>query len=87
MLLSGPDWLYPLTCGIQDTVIPDSKYLYPICSPWWLFNRMRILASGQVIEDIEYSLQTITDQIITQTGFCNGNKSKRFNYTNNTFLF
>ena len=48
---------------------------------------MRILASGQLIEDIEYSLQTITDQIITQTGFCNGNKSKRFNYTNNTFLF
>ena len=56
--ITGSDWLDPSTFRISYTLYNSQesgsiKRLRPIGSPWGFFRRMRILAGGQIIEDID----------------------------------
>ncbi|MFM7982406.1 MAG: hypothetical protein ACKPKO_24105, partial [Candidatus Fonsibacter sp.] len=55
--IASQDWLDPSTFRIMYDVRNDSndgaKLLRPIGGPWSFFSRMRILAGGQVLEDID----------------------------------
>ena len=60
-MLTGTDWLDPSTVRIMftlnnsDATAPQKKFLHPLNPlPANFFRRLRILAGGQVIEDIDY---------------------------------
>jgi hypothetical protein len=57
ILLSGSDWLDPGTFRIMFDLKNDdgagNHNLYPVSGAWGFFSRMRILSSGQVLEDID----------------------------------
>jgi hypothetical protein len=57
ILLTGDDWLDPSTLRIMFTLNNDetdtAKKLRPLSGPWCFFRRMRILAAGQLVEDID----------------------------------
>lgn len=58
--LTGQDWLDPTTFRVMFDVVnnerdsPIIKPLLPVSGPWCFFRRVRLLAGGQVIEDIDY---------------------------------
>ena len=58
-------WLDPSTCRIMfdsaNTDITAGHKLRPIGGPWSLFNNVRILASGQIIEDIDIMHNSVND--------------------------
>ena len=55
--IASHDWLDPSTFRImfdlQNTDNAANHRLRPIGGPWSFFSRMRILAGGQILEDIE----------------------------------
>ena len=57
ILLTGDNWLDPSTLRIMFTLNNDetdtAKKLRPLSGPWSFFRRMRILAAGQLVEDID----------------------------------
>jgi len=55
ILLTGEDWLDPSTLRVMFTVknTGTAGYVRVIGSPWSFFRRMRILAAGQLVEDID----------------------------------
>ena len=57
ILLTGDNWLDPSTLRIMLTLNNDetdtNKRLRPLSGPWSFFRRMRILAAGQLVEDID----------------------------------
>ena len=57
ILLTGDNWLDPSTLRIMFNVNNDStvdtKSLFVLGGPWCFFRRMRILAAGQLVEDID----------------------------------
>jgi hypothetical protein len=57
ILLTGDNWLDPSTLRVMFDVNNDDtsigKSLRPIGGPWCFFRRMRILAAGQLVEDID----------------------------------
>ena len=57
ILLTGDNWLDPSTLRIMLTLNNDDttadKELRPLSGPWSFFRRMRILAAGQLVEDID----------------------------------
>ena len=56
ILLTGDNWLDPSTFRIMFDVRNNgtsAKYLYVLGGPHVFFRRMRILASGQLVEDID----------------------------------
>ena len=55
ILLTGDNWLDPSTLRIMFTLNNDetAKNLRPLSGPWSFFRRMRILAAGQLVEDID----------------------------------
>jgi hypothetical protein len=57
ILLTGDNWLDPSTLRVMFTLNNDDsgigKSLRPIGGPWSFFRRMRILAAGQLVEDID----------------------------------
>lgn len=58
--LTGKDWLDPNTFRVMfdlvndDPVGTDAKRLRPLSGPWSFFRRVRLMAGGQLIEDIDY---------------------------------
>ena len=56
MLLTGDNWLDPSTFRIQFDLnnldANANKELKAISGPWSFFRRMRVLCSGQLVEDI-----------------------------------
>ena len=57
ILLTGDNWLDPSTLRVMFTLtneeVTAAKCLRPLSGPWSFFRRMRILAAGQVVEDID----------------------------------
>ena len=57
ILLTGDNWLDPSTIRVMFTVNNDesdaAKHLRVLSGPWSFFRRMRILAAGQLVEDID----------------------------------
>ena len=57
ILLTGDNWIDPSTLRVMFTLNNDEptvgKALRPIGGPWSFFRRMRILAAGQLVEDID----------------------------------
>ncbi len=56
ILLTGDNWLDPSTFRILFDVRNNgtsAKFLYVLCGPHCFFRRMRILAAGQLVEDID----------------------------------
>ena len=63
ILLTGEDWLDPSTLRVMfrlnNLALPDPAsggvfpQLRPLGGPWSFFRRMRILAAGQLVEDID----------------------------------
>ncbi len=57
ILLTGDNWLDPSTLRIMFNVNNDStteaKKLHVVGGPWCFFRRLRILAAGQLVEDID----------------------------------
>ena len=56
ILLTGDNWLDPSTFRIMFDVRnngPNTKWLYVLGGPHCFFRRMRILAAGQLVEDID----------------------------------
>jgi hypothetical protein len=56
ILLTGDNWLDPSTLRIMFTLNNDEtgdKELRVLSGPWSFFRRMRILAAGQLVEDID----------------------------------
>ena len=62
LLVSGDSWMDPSTCRVMfdlrnlassaaDALV--KKTLRPLGGPWSFFRRMRVLAGGQVVEDID----------------------------------
>jgi len=53
---TGQDWLDPTTFRVMFDVVNDDeeKYLRPVSGPWSFFRRVRPLAGGQLLEDIDY---------------------------------
>ena len=60
IVLTGQDWLDPTTFRVMFDVVNTQyddismKWLRPVSGPWSFFRRVRLLASGQLIEDIDY---------------------------------
>ena len=58
--LTGQDWLDPTTFRAMFDVVNNEydqikfKQVYPVSGPWGFFRRVRLLASGQLLEDIDY---------------------------------
>lgn len=54
--LTGQDWLDPTTFRVMFDVVNNTsnKRLLPVSGPWGFFRRVRLLAGGQLIEDIDY---------------------------------
>ena len=57
ILLTGDNWLDPSTLRVMFNVNNDNvaaaKKLFVLGGPWCFFRRMRILAAGQLVEDID----------------------------------
>ena len=56
ILLTGDNWLDPSTLRVQFTINNDetaTKNLFVLGGPHCFFRRMRILCSGQLVEDID----------------------------------
>ena len=57
MLLTGDQWLDPGTVRLQFTLSNQdanaAKLLRVISGPWSFFRRVRILAGGQILEDMD----------------------------------
>ena len=57
ILLTGDNWLDPSTLRVMFTLtneeVTAAKRLRPLSGPWSFFRRMRILAAGQLVEDID----------------------------------
>ncbi len=57
ILLTGDNWLDPSTLRVMFTLNNDetegNKELRVLSGPWSFFRRMRILAAGQLVEDID----------------------------------
>ena len=57
ILLTGDSWMDPSTLRVMYKLNNDStdanKNLRPLSGPWSFFRRMRILAAGQLVEDID----------------------------------
>ena len=59
--LTGEGWLDPSTLRVMfalnnvttNTTAGDTKVLRPVGGPWCFFRRMRLLAGGTIIEDID----------------------------------
>ena len=55
--IAGQDWLDPSTFRIMYDLRNDAaiagQQLRPVGGPWSFFSRMRILAGGQILEDID----------------------------------
>jgi len=64
--LTGEGWLDPSTVRLMydlnnvttDTVLTNEKVLRPVGGPWSFFRRMRVLAGGTIIEDIDNYART-----------------------------
>ena len=56
--LTGDSWLDPSTLRVVFNLVNDganaAKKLYPVSGPWSFFRRLRVLAGGQLLEDIDY---------------------------------
>ena len=56
--LTGDSWLDPSTLRVVFTLVNGgttaAQKLYPVSGPWSFFRRLRVLAGGQLIEDIDY---------------------------------
>ena len=56
--LTGDSWLDPSTLRVVFTLVNDgataAQKLFPVSGPWSFFRRLRVLAGGQLIEDIDY---------------------------------
>ena len=56
--ITGDHWLDPSTFRIMfDVVTADTdatRRLRPLLAPWAFFRRLRVLAGGQLVEDIDY---------------------------------
>ncbi len=59
--LTGKDWLDPSTFRVAFDLVNEATvsgtanpFLRPLSGPWCLFRRVRLLAAGQVVEDIDY---------------------------------
>ena len=56
--LIGDSWLDPSTLRVVFTLVNDSataaQKLYPVSGPWSMFRRLRVMAGGQLLEDIDY---------------------------------
>ena len=52
---TGQDWLDPTTSRVMFEIvnIQTAKILRPVSGPWF-FRRVRLLAGGQMLEDIDY---------------------------------
>ena len=59
ILLTGDNWMDPSTFRVMFTLNnldTGTKRLRPLGGPWSFFRRMRILAAGQLVEDVmEYN--------------------------------
>ena len=56
ILLTGEDWMDPSTLRIMFNIRNNGnnlQYLRLLGGPWCFFRRMRILAAGQLVEDID----------------------------------
>ena len=57
ILLTGDNWLDPSTMRIMFNVnnenATEAKKLHVVGGPWCFFRRLRILAAGQLVEDID----------------------------------
>ncbi len=64
--LTGDGWLDPSTLRVMydlknvttNTVATDPKELRPVGGPWCFFRRMRLMAGGTIIEDIDNYART-----------------------------
>ena len=64
--LTGEGWLDPSTVRVMfdlnnvttNTTVTDQKELRPAGGPWSFFRRMRLMAGGTVIEDIDNYART-----------------------------
>ena len=58
IVLTGDSWLDPSTFRLMFDVVNNdtnaAHTLKPLLAPWAFFRRMRILAGGQLVEDIDY---------------------------------
>ena len=58
IVLTGDSWLDPSTFRLMFDVVNNdtnaNHNLRPLLAPWAFFRRMRILAGGQLVEDIDY---------------------------------
>ena len=58
LTLTGDSWLDPSTLRVMFNLVNDgasaANKLYPVSGPWCFFRRLRVLAGGQLIEDIDY---------------------------------
>ena len=56
ILLTGDNWMDPSTLRVLfqlNNDEPTAKALRPLSGPWSFLRRMRILAAGQLVEDID----------------------------------
>ena len=58
ILLTGDHWMDPSTIRVlfqlnNDEATDSGKALRPLSGPWSFFRRMRVLAAGQLVEDID----------------------------------
>ena len=59
--LTGKDWMDPSTFRVAFDLVNEATasgsanpFLRPLSGPWCFFRRVRLLAAGQVVEDIDY---------------------------------
>jgi hypothetical protein len=56
ILLTGDNWMDPSTFRVMFTLnnleTDGGKRLRPLGGPWSFFRRMRVLAAGQLVEDV-----------------------------------
>ena len=57
ILLTGDNWLDPSTLRVMlklnNKSTDNDKWLRPLSGPWSFFRCMRILAAGQLVDDID----------------------------------
>jgi hypothetical protein len=62
LMLTGDAWMDPGTFRVQFTLTNNATVaghmLRPIAGPWAFFRRIRLLAGGVVVEDIDYANRT-----------------------------
>ena len=78
ILLTGDNWLDPSTLRVQFTINNDetvTKNLYVLGGPHCFFRRMRILCSGQLVEDIDQYNRIHEMMSILTSGESKGNNA------------